>query len=124
MPRREFDLFYMLASEPERIFTYDQIFAEVWKGDYEPGVVRLIHRIVKKQNDIVAGTDKPLLKYFTPHQVRHTYTTLAYEAGADEKEVSMRLGHASEKVTRGTYTHLRGKKKKEQEKVINKVRIS
>lgn len=89
----------------------------------EPGIVRLIHRIVKKQNQMAVGTDIPLLKYFTPHQVRHTYTTLAYEAGADEKEVSMRLGHASEKITKGTYTHLRGKKRKEQEKVINKVRI-
>lgn len=92
----------------------------VWN---EPGIVRLIHRIVKKQNEMASETDMPLLKYFTPHQVRHTYTTLAYEAGADEKEVAMRLGHASGKVTKDTYTHLRGKKKEEQEKVINNIRI-
>ena len=83
----------------------------------------LLHRIVKKQNEIVQDTDKPVLKYFTPHQIRHTYTTLAYEAGADEKEISMRLGHASEQVTKDTYTHLCEEKKKEQEAVINKVRI-
>lgn len=95
-----------------------------WNVWNEPGIVRLIHRIVKKQNSLVEGTNQMKLLYFTPHQIRHTYTTLAYEAGADEKEVSMRLGHSSELVTRDTYTHLRGKMKKEQEAVINKIRIS
>ena len=50
-------------------------------------------------------------------------TTLAYEAGADEKAVSMRLGHASAQITWDTYTHLRGVRKKEQDEIINKVRI-
>ncbi len=99
---------------------FTQTNGNVWN---EPGIVKLIRRIVEKQNKMVAGTDLPLLQYFTPHQIRHTYTTLAYEAGADEKEVSMRLGHASENVTKDTYTHLRGKKREEQEAVINKVRI-
>lgn len=92
----------------------------VWN---EPGIVKLIHRIVKKQNDIAAETNSLMLQYFTPHQIRHTYTTLAYEAGADEKAISMRLGHASTQITRDTYTHLRGERKKEQDEIINKVRI-
>lgn len=59
----------------------------------------------------VAGTDSLVLQYFTPHQVRRTYTTLAYEAGADMTAVSFHLGHASEQITQSTYTHLRGKRK-------------
>lgn len=102
-------------------FVFVQRNGSIWN---EPAVVRTIHRIVDKQNKEVDGTDKLALKYFTPHQVRHTYTTLAYEAGADGKVVSMRLGHASEQVTSGTYIHLRGKRKKEQDEVVNKIRIS
>ncbi len=67
---------------------------------------------------------QPKLRYLTPHQIRHTYTTLAYEAGIDEKEVSARLGHASELVTKDTYTHLRGQKKEEQDAAVNKICIS
>lgn len=37
---------------------------------------------------------------------RHTYTTLAYSAGADVKAVSEILGHASTSVTIDTYAHL------------------
>ena len=83
----------------------------------------MIHRTVKKQNDLAEIYNLPKLEYFTPHQIRHTYTTMAFEAGIDGKEVAMRLGHASETTTRDTYTHLRGKKKEEQEQVINKIRI-
>lgn len=68
--------------------------------------------------------DKPFTTLFiSGNHENYTYTTLAYEAGANEKAVSMRLGHASEQITRETYTHLRGKRKEEQDEVINKVRI-
>lgn len=87
----------------------------------EPMICKLIHRIVDRQNKTAKG--KGVLFYFTPHMIRHTYTTMAFEAGADQKAVSQRLGHASEQVTRETYTHLRGEKKKKQEAVINQIRI-
>lgn len=108
----------VLGSIDNLVFT--QTSGRAWN---EPAIVRLIHRIVEKQNRLVAGTDNLALQYFTPHQVRHTYTTLAYEAGADMTAVSFRLGHASEQITQSTYTHLRGKKKDEQDIIINKVRI-
>ena len=63
-------------------------------------------------------------KNFCPHMVRHTYTSLAYSAGADVKIVSQNLGHASTSVTLDTYTHLTEEKKKEQEAVAQTVRIS
>ena len=55
---------------------------------------------------------------------RHTYTSLAYSAGADVKIVSQNLGHASTSVTLDTYTHLTEDKKKEREAVAQTVRIS
>lgn len=89
----------------------------------EPTICKLIHRIVDKQNKSVEGKDKLRINYFTPHEIRHTYSTLAYEVGADQKAVSQRLGHASERITQETYTHLRGEKKKKQEEVIKQIRI-
>lgn len=91
---------------------------------YESAIISLIHRIVKKQNDFAEKENGKKLEYFTPHQIRHTYTTMAYEAGIDEKEVAFRLGHSSEATTRDVYTHLRGNKKQEQEEAINRIWIS
>lgn len=88
----------------------------------EPAIVSLLHRIVKKQNDNAKeGENK--LAYFSPHRIRHTYTTIAYENGVDGKEVAHRLGHESESTSRDVYTHLRGQKKQEQEAAANKIRI-
>ena len=55
---------------------------------------------------------------------RHTYTSRAYSAGADVKVVSEILGHASTAVTMDTYTHLTENKKREQEKVVQTIKIS
>ena len=55
---------------------------------------------------------------------RHTYTSLAYSAGADVKIVSQNLGHASTSVTLDTYTHLTEDKKREQETVAETIMIS
>ena len=99
---------------------FTQLNGSAWN---EPGIVSLIHRIVKKQNQLAELNNTAKLEYFTPHQIRHTYTTMAFEAGVDSKHVANQLGHASDTTTRDTYTHLRGKKKKEQEDIVNKIRI-
>lgn len=41
------------------------------------------------------------------HDLRHTWATLALEAGVDVAVVSKRLGHSSPMVTWGTYQHVR-----------------
>ena len=33
-PRREFDLFYLLASNPGRVYTQEQLYELIWNGDY------------------------------------------------------------------------------------------
>lgn len=40
---------------------------------YEPAIISLIHRIVKKQNDFAEKENGKKLEYFTPHQIRHPY---------------------------------------------------
>ncbi|MEO2104675.1 MAG: tyrosine-type recombinase/integrase, partial [Actinomycetota bacterium] len=40
------------------------------------------------------------------HDLRHTWATLALEAGVDVKIVSERLGHASAKITWDIYQHV------------------
>lgn len=36
LPRREFDLFYLLASNPGRVFTQEQLYEQIWNGEYVP----------------------------------------------------------------------------------------
>ena len=40
------------------------------------------------------------------HDLRHTWATLALEAGIQPKVVSENLGHASIKITLDTYSHV------------------
>lgn len=49
------------------------------------------------------------IQTFTPHQLRHTYATLLYEAGVDVLTAQKLLGHASPSTTLNIYTHLREK---------------
>ena len=93
----------------------------VWN---ESTIREMIERIVAAQNADVLGTDKPALLPFCPHMVRHTFTSVAYSAGADVKVVSNILGHASTAITLDRYTHLTEEKKMEQEAVIRTIRIS
>ena len=54
--------------------------------------------------------DRRLKRYDLPrirlHDLRHTWATLALEAGVDVKVVAERLGHSSPTVTWQTYQHV------------------
>ncbi len=47
-----------------------------------------------------------VIKEFTPHQLRHTYCTLLYEAGIDAVTAKGLMGHKDISTTLGIYTHL------------------
>ena len=102
-------------------FLFVNTSGNVWN---EPGFRELIKRIVERHNKDAEENHTEKIENFCPHMVRHTYTSLAYSAGADVKIVSQNLGHASTSVTLDTYTHLTEDKKKEQEAVAQTVRIS
>ena len=42
----------------------------------------------------------------TPHQLRHAYATILYEAGIQVKDAQALLGHASAEITQEIYTHI------------------
>lgn len=59
----------------------------------------IIHITLKK-------TNMKKINKFVPHQSRHTFASLAYEAGLDVKYTSLILGHSSINTTMDSYTHL------------------
>ena len=57
------------------------------------------------------------------HSLRHTHTSLMFEAGASLDAVSLRLGHSDSRITRDIYLHLTEKKKEEYDNQFRNVRI-
>jgi integrase len=54
-----------------------------------------------------APTKMPMLiTPFTPHELRHTFCTIMYEAGIDALAAKEQLGHSDIKTTLSIYTHL------------------
>ena len=102
-------------------FVFVNSYGSVWN---EPCFRKMISRIIEHQNRDAEKNKTEKLEDFCPHMARHTYTSLAYSAGADVKIVSQILGHASATVTLDTYTHLTEQKRLEQEEVINTIKIS
>ena len=56
----------------------------------------------------------------TPHQLRHGFATMLYEAGIDIKTAQALLGHADVSVTMDIYTHIRQSRMAEAAKTLNK----
>lgn len=102
-------------------FVFLNSMGNVWS---EPSFLSMIKRITERLNQKAAETGTEQIEDFCPHMARHTYTSLAYSAGVDIKAVSEILGHASTSVTLDTYTHLTEEKKKQQEAVMQTVKIS
>jgi integrase len=59
----------------------------------------------------------------TPHQLRHTYATILYEANIDEKQAQVLMGHKDISTTKNIYTHLREKKITDAAEKINQIVI-
>lgn len=55
----------------------------------------------------------------TAHPLRHTYSTLVYEAGVTEKDAQVLMGHSSIVVTHNIYTHIRAKRMQETADKLN-----
>ena len=102
-------------------FVFLNSIGNVWS---EPSFLSLIKRIILRLNKEAAEKETEQIEDFCPHMARHTYTSIAYSAGADIKTVSEILGHASTSVTLDTYTHLTEEKKKQQEAVMQTIKIS
>jgi integrase len=86
------------------------IAGEAWDPSYDlvicDGTGRPEHpdRFSRQFQRYVRATDLPPLR--GPHNLRHTWATLALRAGVHPKVVSDRLGHATIAVTIDTYSHV------------------
>lgn len=58
--------------------------------------------------------------FLAPHQLRHGYATILYEAGIDEITAKEFLGHVDISTTHQIYTHLRQKKKSSAAEILDK----
>ena len=56
---------------------------------------------------------------FTPHQLRHAYAPILYDAGIDEKVAQGLMGHSTIQLTRDIYTHVRMNRKEAAAKTLN-----
>lgn len=55
----------------------------------------------------------------TPHQLRHAFATILYDAGVGEVDTMSIMGHSSIKVTREIYTHIRQERMEKTAEQIN-----
>lgn len=72
-------------------------------GEYD------VHEYIDKKG----ASHAKIVPRITPHQLRHGFATILYEAGIDEKDAQQLLGHTSIQMTRDVYTHI-SKTRKEQ----------
>lgn len=59
----------------------------------------------------------------TPHQLRHAYATLLYDAGIDPKSAQRLLGHSDYKTTMDIYTHISESRKQLDFEKLNSLSI-
>lgn len=55
----------------------------------------------------------------TPHQLRHAYATILYDAKIDEKAAQSFMGHSTIEITHNIYTHIRQKKALQAQDALN-----
>ena len=75
-------------------------------------IYAMLRRIVKKINEREAEDaarerrEPDLLDNFSPHEIRHTFTTRCFEKGMNPKVIAEILGHSGMQMTLGIYTHI------------------
>jgi len=70
-------------------------------------------------NKYANNVDVPMvISTFTPHELRHTFCTIMFEAGIDALTAKEQLGHSDIKTTLSIYTHLSAQHKETQ---VNKL---
>lgn len=83
---------------------------DTWRRLWE-SYMRTLNR---KYGIFVGEHTKPLpivIDTFTPHELRHTYATILYDAGVDVLTAKELLGHTDIKTTLAIYTHLSERKR-------------
>ena len=83
-----------------------------WGGDWQDHGLVFVREDGSPQNPSTIGQQlttrakQAALPHIRVHDLRHTYATLALEAGVHPKVVSERLGHANIGITLNLYSHV------------------
>ncbi len=101
LPREDF---YVLNNASGKMMTDDS-----WKRLYQSYMLdmNIKYGLNGAANKHVNNVKIPMLiKRFTPHELRHTFCTMMYEAGVDVLTARDQMGHADIQTTLSIYTHL------------------
>ena len=106
LPRESF---YVLTNSQGKMMTVDS-----WRRLYDSYMHDL--NMVYGYGDAAPNKFSPskipmVITPFTPHELRHTFCTIMYEAGVDAITAKDQMGHADIQTTLSIYTHLSNKKK-------------
>lgn len=55
----------------------------------------------------------------TPHQLRHAFATICFDAGLEEKDTAQIMGHSKIELTMNIYTHIKESRKQESANKLN-----
>lgn len=125
----------MRLSEKAKNYTVDGVKGFVFTTQH--GSPREEHNINHSCKRIVAGINKRerakaekekrkpvIFDDFTPHCIRHTFATRAFESGMKPKVVQEILGHSSLAMTMDLYTHVTSDTAIDEMNLMKKVKIS
>ncbi len=106
------DTLYVVHTADGRRMT-DQAWRSMWKSYMctlnAKYAFDCANRFASRKKDAsgkAQGALPMLIRTFTPHELRHTFCTLLYQAGVDVLTAKDQMGHADISVTMGIYTHL------------------
>lgn len=81
--------------------------------------VGLAHREYKPTKAKGRKQVQQLVYHVTPHQLRHEYATICFDAGIEAKDAANLLGHTTDIMTRNIYTHITNTRKQETGKKLS-----
>lgn len=76
----------------------------------KPGYPLVAGYVRKYMSEILKTAELPTI--FTPHSLRHTFTSLMAEAGVDLVDIQRMLGHKDDRTTKDVYYHVTKTRKK------------
>lgn len=88
--------------EPLRKGSFDSY----WKSYMNDLDLKYGKRVKKVKSKFDPGRGRMVIQTFNPHQLRHTYATIMYDAGVDVLVMQKQLGHEDIQTTLGIYAEL------------------
>ncbi len=83
-------------------------------------LLRIVRNMNEREKEQAKAEEREpvLMQKFTPHEIRHTFTTRCFEAGMNTKVISEILGHSDLQMTMNVYTHVSQDMKAEEMSLI------